>query len=471
MNIVQPDRAKILRRAIAPVISDFIKSSETAAADFHVVENAAAIAIDRLRKLLMTAGLTAAVEETPSLHCPNCSQPLGVWKQKPRTIVTAQGEGCYPAVRYRCSECAQDHYPVEKANGIDGDQFTTGAKALIADSAADMPYAHVTAQLGSSRTVHVSPKEVDRTAREVAKWRAEEEKALVDAVYGETACKARQADIDLLALAPDLHPMVGWKDETPAVISVDGAMVRSSEQGPGGLLWFECRAGIIAPADGDSRGSKAYIGGILSPDDLFDQLSAVWRKGDNEQRTSLFVADGARWIWDRVRLHFPKAIEVLDIYHAGEHVASAAAACWGEGSSEAKLWRSRAREMLMQEGGPQHVMRRLVQVLRTGDAVNAGQVRKELRYLFTHRHRMPYAKLHAEGFPIGSGIMESSINQASVSRLRRPGMKWTRAGAHAVLGLRCARLSGTLSATTDRKHQSLQDSLKPYLQNTQLMAA
>ena len=170
MNTVRPDRAKILRRAIAPVISDFIMSSETAASDFQVVEDAMGIAIDRFRKLLMTAGLTAAVEETPSFHCPKCAQPLGAWKQKPRTIVTAQGEGSYPPVRYRCSECAEDHYPVEKANGIDGDQFTTGAKALIADFAADMPYAHVTKQLFSSRTVHVSPKEVDRTAREVANW-------------------------------------------------------------------------------------------------------------------------------------------------------------------------------------------------------------------------------------------------------------------------------------------------------------
>ena len=471
MNTVPPDRAKILRLAIAPVISDFIKSSETAAADFHVVENAAAIAIGRLRKLLMTAGLTAAAEDTPSFHCPKCSRLLGAWKLRPRTIATAEGEGSYPAVRYRCSECAEDHYPIEKANGIEGDQFTTGAKALIADSAADMPYAHVSVQLRDWRAVHVSPKEVDRTAREVANWRAKEEKALVDAVFGDKAAKARQEDIDLLALMPDLHPMAGWDCNTPAVISVDGAMVRSPQKGPDGLLWFECRAGIIAPADSASRGSKAYIGGILSPDDLFDQLAAVWRRGDNAERTSLFVADGARWIWDRVRLHFPKAIEVLDIYHAGEHVGSAAAACWGDGSAEAKLWRSHAREMLMRAGGPQHVLRRLIEVLRAGDVVNADQVRKEFRYLFTHRHRMDYARLHARGFPIGSGVMESSINQASVSRLRRPGMKWTRDGAHAVLGLRCARLSGTLSATTDRKHQSLQDSLKPYLQNTHLIAA
>ena len=111
MKTVRPDRAQILRRAIAPVISDFIKSSEAAAADFHAVENAAAIAINHLRKLLISAGLTAAVAETPSFHCPNCSQPLGAWKQKPRTIVTAEGEGSYPAVRYRCSEVTMSREP------------------------------------------------------------------------------------------------------------------------------------------------------------------------------------------------------------------------------------------------------------------------------------------------------------------------------------------------------------------------
>ena len=88
--------------------------------------------------------------------------------------MTAQGEGSYAAVRYRCNECAKDHYPVEKANGLEGDQFTTGAKAVIADSAADLPYAHVSAKLQDSRAICVSAKEVDRTAREV----------LVEAVFG-----------------------------------------------------------------------------------------------------------------------------------------------------------------------------------------------------------------------------------------------------------------------------------------------
>jgi len=470
MSTLRPDRAKLLRRDIAAVVDDFVRAAEAAAADFGVIERATAVALDRVRPLLVTAGLTAAVEEAPTFYCPDCSRPLGAWKLGPRTIATAQGEGSYPAVRYRCNECAKDHYPVEKANGLEGDQFSTGAKAVIADAAADEPYAHVAVRLRESRAIRVSAKEVDRTAREVANWRAGEEKLLVDAVFGEKACQARQEDVDLLASTPNLYPMEGWEPKTPALISVDGAMVRSPVKGTDGLVWFECRAGIIAPAD-DCAGSKAYIGGILSPDDLFDKLVAAWLRGDNANRICVFAADGAKWIWERVRFHFPMALQVLDLYHAGEHVASAASACWGEGSAAAKMWRSRAREMLIQEGGPRDVLRTLVRVLRAGNAVDADQVRKEFRYLFTHRHRMIYAKLRARGLPLGSGDMESSINQASVSRLRMPGMKWTREGAHAVLGLRCASLTGTLIATTDRKHQSLQATLKAYLPRTGQIAA
>ena len=127
--------------------------------------------------------------------------------------------------------------------------------------------------------------------------------------------------------------------------------------------------------------------------------------------------------------------------------------------------------MFLQKGGPRNVLRALARVLRAGTAVDADQVSKEFRYLYAHRHRMPYAKHHESGLPIGSGEMESSIKQASVNRLRQSGMKWTRAGAHAILGLRCASLSGTLTDTTQRRHQALQNNLAAYLRDTHQIAA
>ena len=119
----------------------------------------------------------------------------------------------------------------------------------------------------------------------------------------------------------------------------------------------------------------------------------------------MFSADFGNWIWSRARFHFPNAIQLLDIYHAGEHVASAARAGWGEGSATAKQWKSSARDMLLQKGGPRAVIRALTRVLRAGTAANAEELRKEFRYLFTNRLRMPYAELHERGLPIGSGAV------------------------------------------------------------------
>ena len=127
--------------------------------------------------------------------------------------------------------------------------------------------------------------------------------------------------------------------------------------------------------------------------------------------------------------------------------------------------------MLLQKGGPRAILRALTKLLRAGTAPDAEAVRKEFRYLFANRHRMPYADHIERGLPIGSGAMESAIKQACVSRLRQPGMKWTKDGSDAILRLRCAKLSGTLADTNTRKHESLQGKLKVYLPAEQKVAA
>ena len=252
---------------------------------------------------------------------------------------------------------------------------------------------------------------------------------------------------------------------------MDAAKVRSPAKGPEGLVWFECRAGIIAPADGSREGSKACVGGIHSPDELFDRLAAAWRRGDNAHRLCIFSADFGNWIWNRARFYFPNAVQLLDIYHAAEHVASAGIAYWGLNSDKGRDWKSRSREMLMQKEGPRTLLYLLVRMLRAGDAVDADALRREFRYLYVNRHRMPYFEHHEKGLPVGSGAMESTIKQACISRVRQSGMKWTQKGAHAVLGLRCAKLSGTLSQTTDRKHNALQQKLMAYRQHDARIAA
>ena len=470
MNAVRPDRLKLLLRQFRPILDRYIRSAESSGGDFGRVEDAAGDAISRIRPLLVSAGLAASAEEAPTFCCPNCARPLSAWSLGPRTIGTAQGDGSYPAVRYRCNACNQDHYPIEEANGLEGDQFTTGAKGVIGEAAADAPYAHVCNALREARSITVSAKEVDRTARETAQWRRTEEERVTASVYGGEALAAWLDGAEAPEPPPQPYSLDGWDAHTPALISVDGGMVRSTTAGPDGPEWFECRAGMIATADEKSPGRKLYVGGVATADALFDQLGAAWQQCNGGERTVLFIADGATWIWDRAGLYFPSALELLDIYHAGDHVGKAARACWGEGSTEAKLWVGRAREMLLAPNGPKEILRSLTAALRQHKAgpdggakmVNEAEFLKEFRYLWTHRHRMWYARAKAMGLPVGSGAVESGIKQLIIARLRQAGMKWTRQGADAVMRLRCARLSGNLDGTVRRRQSELHKCLERY---------
>ena len=457
MNTIPQDQREFLHASIGAIADTFALAAVVSAGDFACVEEAARVAILDMRDVLMSSGLElSSSQSSRTHHCPACSAILRAWSLEPRRIVTSEGEASYRPVRYRCLSCAEDYYPLEEANGLSRSQYTTGAKAVIAEVAAEKPYAHVSGELSVQRGLSVSSKEVDRTVREVAAWRAEEEGQLVGAVYGPNAALQRAADADPLAAAPALHGFAAWPQDAPALISVDGAMVRSTVKGAQGLDWFECRAGLIRSVGKDKRMVKFYTGGVNTPDEIFDQLGASWLKAVPPGCVCVFVADGARWIWDRVRLYFPTAIQVLDFYHACEHIDSAAAAWHGDRTSNAIKWRQQAREKLLEPGGISIILRELLDALRIGNVANLDAMRTKVRYFLGHRHRMRYHEIKSRGLPIGSGAMESGIKQLIPTRLRMPGMKWTRAGADAILTIRSAHLSNSLRLTTARRHSTLQ---------------
>lgn len=456
MNNVPQSEVRSVRKQISLITDKFLGLAAESCGDFACVEEAARIAILSFREVLLTSGLrTSSKLSKQTYQCPNCSAALSGWIQKDRCVVTSEGEASYQPIRYRCANCCKDHYPLEEANGLHGSQFTTGAKAIISETAAEKPFAHVSRSLCKERGISVSSKEVDRIVREVSGWRSTEEAWLTTSIYGEEAALLREAGSDPMFSAPSLHGFGNWAEKTAVLISVDGAHVRSTTKETDSLAWFECRSGVIRSL-GDGPVSTFYSGGVWTPDELFSQLGAVYHKDVASDQVSVFVADGASWIWDRVRLYFPKAIQVLDYYHANEHVGSAAVALFGENSQASKEWREKAAKRLLEPGGITSILKDILQVMREPNrAAKPDELRKEFNYLYKHRKRMQYFSLREKELPIGSGVMESAIKQLAVTRLRMPGMKWTKEGANAVLKLRAAHLSHSLRMTTDRKHNAL----------------
>lgn len=451
-SVRHPVLCALLAEAEA-ILSDAFDAAAKTLGDVGAVEQVAEACITRLRPQVVTAALAACVESAPRAYrCSQCGGWLDGWQNKVRRVVTAAGVGEMQSKRYRCRTCGTNHYPLEEANGLRGTSYTLGARHRIAALAALVPYGHVPDSAGWFG-IEVSGSEVDRITHEVSSWRREEEAAALSAVMSGTP-----NDGPALFEAP-------LPEDAPVLVSVDGAKVRSPERDENGALWYEARVGLIAAVgeDGRTSGPTRYVACVEDADGTFDLLHSAYRSTVPTGRRCVFVADGATWIWDRVRLYFPEAVQILDIYHAGEHVGSAAMACYGEHDPRTKRRKIEARDLLMRNNGIRCLLREMLVLMRhPSEIADVEAARTEFRYLWRNRHRMNYEQYRRVGLPVGSGAMESAIKQVCIQRMRQPGMKWTRKAAAAILRLRAAVLSRQLDATVRRKSRQLQDAARPY---------
>jgi uncharacterized CHY-type Zn-finger protein len=444
------------QNARAFLLDEFAASVDTLLAhvsrgecDIAVTENAVEELVRRVRQIAVDKALEVQHACVDTYYvCPQCHEPLGSWQSLPRQVVTTQGAVRLQTKRYRCGVCQQDFYPFVEANGLQNNAFTFGAKHLIAEIAAQRAYA-LSARDAHRAGIPVSASHSDHIAQEVGAWRQEEEQEVIAAHFNLQENVPKES-------VPALASEKDWPAQAAVLVSVDGGMVRSPEMGAEGCVWFEARAGVIAPIlDGDQvSGHKIVLGGVHDADAIFEKLKSVYWQAMGSGRRCVFGGDGADWIWQRVGLYFPQAIQVLDIYHGGEHVTSAMAARFGLGDARTAYWRSHVRGELLKEGAIGRIVRDLEGALASPQTLaDAQELGKELAYLKTHQHRMNYFWLEQEGLPVGSGSVESTIKQLCVGRLRQSGMKWTRVHASAMLSLRAAVLSGELGNTVDRRRQ------------------
>ena len=147
------------------------------------------------------------------------------------------------------------------------------------------------------------------------------------------------------------------------------------------------------------------------------------------------VADGAPDNWSYLGETLPFGEEVLDFYHAAEHLSAALGAAYGEGTPQYQERFATLREGLRDTpDGVDTVMGALCR-LRTRYPRRQA-MHKALAYFREHRHRMRYSALRAQNLPIGSGVVEAACKTLVSQRLKRAGMRWRTAGGQAILTFR-----------------------------------
>jgi hypothetical protein len=147
------------------------------------------------------------------------------------------------------------------------------------------------------------------------------------------------------------------------------------------------------------------------------------------------AADGANDNWTFLHGDLPAGEEVIDFFHAAEHLSDALAAAYGDGSIEARRRFAELRHILLEEADGVATVIRSLAYLSQKHPRNA-RIATELAYFRKRRKRMRYAEMKAEGLPIGTGVMEAACKTLVTQRLKQSGMRWGHKGGQAILNLR-----------------------------------
>ncbi len=153
----------------------------------------------------------------------------------------------------------------------------------------------------------------------------------------------------------------------------------------------------------------------------------------------LFMADGDPGLWTQKEAHFPGMTEALDFYHVSEYLWEIAHMFLAEGSKEANQW-VKKKEAQLKAGRVGYMTGGLKQMLTKGKRIRGqgkqDRLKQIIGYFEHNRYRMQYDEYLALGYPIGTGAVEGTCKNLVKERMEGSGMRWTVAGAEAVLKLR-----------------------------------
>ena len=384
--------------------------------------------------------------------CPFCGKSNAWYKGKRlRQVVTLAGPLTLVRAYYHCRRCQRGVCPEDSRRHLpQGTNFSTRVAQEVACLSACLPFAQAVKTLARFCPVTVSAASAERLSRTQLA-------ALTDAFVQEREEQYLPLAFASAQTVASLTPSL----PRPTVLYLAADGIQTPMQGGS---WREMKIGVVQSRFADGRIDKAsrYVN-VLGDSETF---GAKWEAlaiscGSLCARTVVVLGDGAPWLWNLAQKRFPRAVQILDFWHALEYVGKVAREVFGEGTPAGKLWLSaRAAEMKKSDWRAFHAALESVRS-RAEDAVT-----DVVRYFANNASRMNYATYLKRGLSIGSGIAESSCKRLVTQRLKGSGMHWSQQGTQAVCSLRCLLLGGLENEFLDFwKRQVQQTQINGRVQN------
>jgi hypothetical protein len=361
-----------------------------------------------------------------------------------RPILTVVGWARIDRPYYLCPACHTGQFPADVELDINKTDFSPGLRRMLAAVGGVAPFAQGRDQMKLLAGLEVTAKTVERTAESI----------------GEDIEFRQQKDIQS---AKQLHlPTVAGPSIPYRYVQMDGTQVfvgKTETEGRAGRTpgqtarTRECKLGAVftqTTVDDEGRplrddDSTTYAGAIETAEDFGLRIyTEAWNRGWDRATIRVVMGDGSHWIWNIADQHFPGAIQIVDLYHAREHLWDLARKLHPADEATQKRWLIRKLDWL-----ENRKIEKLATALRKlADAQHNSELAKAIRieaeYFDGNRDRMRYPDFRRQNLFVGSGVIEAGCKTGIGSRLKQSGMFWTVRGANAVIALRCCLLNGEL---------------------------
>lgn len=372
-------------------------------------------------------------------HPPVCDQghESKYIEEREKTILTVLGEIRFRRRYYYDVHCQQGGCPKDRALDVEGSSFSAGIRRMMGYVGASRPFEKGREDMDVLAGLVVTTKAIERESHLLGRQVETFLSAQIKPSAQKYAKSPRRSPVTYICMDGTGVPMV--KKETRG---------RKGKGTDGGAKTREAKLGcIFTQTTCDSQGhpirderSTTYVGAIETAEDFGKRIreEAVREDAYTSMRMCI-IGDGAPWIWNLAREHFPQSIQIIDLYHAREHYWNVAHAMYSEHNPLMKIWTGK-RKMELDSGNVEAVIRAISRLMPP-----VGEARdiclSEIQYFQKNKDRMRYNIFRSEGLFVGSGVIEAGCRTVIAQRLKLSGMHWTVSGANSIIALRCCLLS------------------------------
>jgi hypothetical protein len=385
----------------------------------------------------------------PRVDCENGHEAVFA-AYRDKVIDTVLGPVALRRAWYHCARCGHGLAPRDAELGVTGASMSPGLAAMTSRAGAAVPFAAAAGLLEDLAGVRLTVKRVERAAEASG------------AAAAKTA-RNRAALISARKLVP--LPPSPLPDKLYAAIDGTGVPMTAKETAgrdgkgeDGRARTREVKLGVFFTQDKlDKDGypvrdrDSASVIATFEPASVFAGLvkAEAIRRGADRVRQFTILGDGAAWIWNIATAKFPEATQVVDLYHAREHLHDLA----------------RRLEFMLLDRKDEWLAARLAD-LDYGyidgicsaarayplQGTKKDEIETALGYFENNAPRMRYHWFRQCGLFVGSGVVEAGCKTVVGQRLKQAGMHWTVNGADSIIALRCAEASSQREATCDNRH-------------------